>query len=107
MSSLLNICHWNVEGLSGGEKLSDHAFTELVKNNDIVCLSETHCGVNDIISKEGYNCFKLCRKITKRINRYFGGIAVLYKEHLKEGMKFLTHKNDDCMDKTLKNLFWY
>ena len=26
---------------------------------------------------------------------YFGGIAILYKSDLKEGIKFLPHKNDD------------
>ena len=47
------------------------------------------------VCQDRVDCFKLCRKVTKKINRYFGGIAVLYKKELKEGIKFLTHKNDD------------
>ena len=34
-------------------------------------------------------------KIKNQINRFFGGIAILYKNELKNGIKFLTHKNYD------------
>ena len=63
--------------------------------HDIICLSEIHCSNEDNISINGYNCFKLCRPVTQKINRHFGGIVIYYKTHLKNGIKFLEHTNDD------------
>ena len=87
----LNICHWNIRGMN---EENERALLDLTKKNDIVCLSETHCGQEDDISFENFQCFKLCRKKSKN-NRYFGGIAILFRTELKEGIKILPHKNDD------------
>jgi exonuclease III len=109
VKKLLKMCHWNVEGLkvnNESNKLQDKEFIDQVKMNDIICLSETHCGEKDVIDIDGYHCFKLCRKVTKKINRYFGGIAVLYKKELKEGIQFLTHKNDDYVWKKLSKSYF-
>ena len=97
VSTLLTISHWNVEGLirNGESKLKDRAFVEHIVQNDIICLSETHCDEEDVIDLHGFNCFKLCRKANQKNKRHFGGIAILYKQSLKEGIKFLSHKNDD------------
>ena len=95
----LNICHWNIGGLNVKNdslcKLNSDALKQLVNKHDIICLSETHCGEEQNLAFNGYNCFKLCRKLNTKINRFFGGIAILYKNELKNGIKFLTHKNDD------------
>lgn len=95
----LNICHWNIQGLklnnSDKSKVNETGLTDLVRENDIICLCETHCGQEEDLSYNGYSCFKLCRKRNKKINRYFGGIAIIYKNTIKEGIKFLTHSNDD------------
>ena len=100
----LNITH-DVMGLNTN-KTSDDIFIKHIRNNDIICLSETHYGTDDDISFDGYSCFKLCRKKNKNVNRYFGGIAILYKTHLKEGIKFLSHKNDDYVWVKLSKTFF-
>ena len=33
--------------------------------------------------------------MNKKIKRYFGGIAILYKSELRKSLKFLEHKNED------------
>ena len=76
-------------------KLQDESFLKDIVHHDIICLSETHCSYEDDMQIEGFSCFKLCRAVTKKINRYFGGIAVYYRKELKQGIKFLEHKNDD------------
>ena len=76
-------------------KLQDREFLKNICENDIICLSEIHTGFEEDINIEGYHCFKLCRPQNKKIKRFFGGIAIYYKISLKEGIKFLEHKNDD------------
>ena len=76
-------------------KLKDCTFLNDICGHDIIFLSEIHCSNDDDISIDGYECFKLCRSITSKINRYFGGIAIYYRKELKKGIKFLEHKNDD------------
>ena len=94
----IKIAHWNMEGmrLSGSyPKTEDPKFLEIVKQHDIICLTETHCGEEQKITIHGYRCFQICRAKSKKSKRYHGGIAVLYKESLKPGLKFLQHKNND------------
>jgi exonuclease III len=94
----LKIAYWNVEGLklsSSDPKTEDPRFVSEIKKHDIICLAETHCSEEQYINVDGYRCFKICRSKAKRVNRYFGGIAILYKESLQAGVKFLEHKNND------------
>ena len=83
------------KGSKSEYKLQDHDFLDVLNGNDIILLSEVHCSSEDDISLPGYECFKLCRPVTSKINRYFGGIAIYYHKELKGGLKFLEHKNDD------------
>jgi hypothetical protein len=98
-----------VEGIkcnSNNPKIRDKDFLDEVCKNDIICLSEIHCGYDDDINIDGYKCFKLCRSVTKRINRHFGGIAIYYKEELKDGIKFMEHKNGDYVWIKLSKYFF-
>ena len=81
MKQLLNISHWNVAGLND-TKIDDVNLLNFVQCNDIACVSETHCGEVEDISINNYECFKLSRKQNRRINRFFGGIAIYYKSQL-------------------------
>ena len=105
----LKIAHWNVGGMrlsSSDPKIEDHRFIEIIKKHDIICLTETHCGDEDKIVVQGYKCFQLCRSKTKKSNRHHGGIAILFKECIATGLKFLNHKNNDYIwVKLCKNFF--
>lgn len=104
----LKVGHWNVAGIKDKEKFNNVAFVNYVKAHDIVCLSETHCGIEEDLEIKDYYCFKLCRKETKKLNRFFGGITIYCKREIKNGIKFLKHQNDDYvwlnLDKDYLNL---
>ena len=97
-NSCLEILHWNCSGLnvhSDQSMLYDDDLISLVINHDIVLLSETHCRADDKVDIKGYNCFQSNRNVTKANNRNYGGIAILYKQELKKGIKFLENKSVD------------
>ena len=49
-------------------------------------------GYKDSVSIEGFLYFLVCRPISRN-NRYFGGIAILYKSCIKNGIKNLHIRN--------------
>ena len=49
-------------------------------------------GYTDSVSIEGYHYFQVGRPISRN-NRYFGGIAILYKSSIKDGLKILPIRN--------------
>ena len=77
-----------------GMKVNDAVFVRDMTKNDIICLSEIDCSNDQDICIQGYNCFKLCRPITNKINRFLVFIAIYYGKEMIEGIKFLEHKND-------------
>ena len=94
----LKIGYWNIKGLKASDaslKTDDECVFSKIKAHDIICLSEVHCGVDDLPSISGYNSFKLCRGLNKKINRYFGGLVIYYKSELREGIKFIANKTSD------------
>jgi exonuclease III len=109
--SILSILHWNCNGLnlqSDKCKLDNHDFYQSITDHDLVLLSETHCHATDSITVKGYGCFQLNRSACKGNNRSYGGLAVLYRNSLRRGIKFLDHKNVDYVwIKFLKEWFGF
>ena len=88
----LKLSHWNVHGFYGKDdtnKDDEGEIVKFVKRNDIVFLSETHCSKDYMIDYEGYICHLYSRDVTCKINRYFGGLAILYKQELQNGLTIL------------------
>lgn len=83
----LDICFLNVGGLKSKnfDKTKDDIFLKSISAHDIVLLAETHLGYTDSISIKGYHCFQVCRPISRN-NRYFGGLAILTKVGIKNGV---------------------
>ena len=73
----------------------DTNFLYEILNKDIICLTETHCDLENSISVSGFKAVHLIRPKSKKCNKRSGGISVLVKEKLKSGIKFLEHKNDN------------
>lgn len=90
----LDICFLNVGGLKSKnhDKTKDDIFLKSISAHDIILLAETHMGYNDSVSIEGYHYFQVCRPVSRN-NRYFGGIAILSKISIKNGVKILPIKN--------------
>ncbi len=92
----LRIGYWNIHNVfnDGIAKTEDENVLNTINRHDIFCLSEIHCAESDVPNVEGYGCFKICRGVSKRINRYFGGIAVYYKKSIRKGIKFIKCETD-------------
>jgi hypothetical protein len=96
----ISMCMWNVNGMFNKslnyQKMNDDLFINEVKNHDIIALVETQTGPDDHIILEGfYPAIKADRPKPKGAPRHFGGIAVLVKQELRKGIKFLEHRTQD------------
>ena len=74
------------------DKTIDDIFLKSIAAHDIILLAETHMGYSDSVLIEGYHYFQVCRPISRN-NRYFGGIEILYKSSIKDGVKILPIRN--------------
>ena len=99
---------WNINGYKckGLNKYSDPDFIKEITSKDIICLLETHCPFDKSISVNGYKTVILIRPRNKKTKKYSGGITILVKDSLKQGVKFLEHKTNDYMWLKLNKLFF-
>ena len=94
----IKMCIWNLGGLKSklNDKTVDPLFLNEIKEYDLVFLAETHIGDNANIQKLGpFDCHFICRKVSKRNNRHFGGLAILRKPEIKNQVKILKNSNPD------------
>lgn len=103
----LKMCFWNIGGLKSKtyNKTLDPLFINKISEHDIILLAETHVGYSDLICVPGYNYFPICRNISNN-RRYFGGLAILYKKSLKQGIKILPIKDTNFHWFVLKRDFF-
>jgi exonuclease III len=101
--SLLSFGAWNIDSLHSrlaGTRHSKFDFPQvrdLLKDLDIFCLSETHCGTTDNIELEDFHIVQTVRPKSKRSTRHFGGIAVGVKLSILKGITFLKSTNSEFM----------
>ena len=108
IQKLIKFGYWNIEGLNISStlpKLDDPRLLNKIKEHDIFCIAETHCDERQNINIQGYKCVQVCRPKSKKINRCFGGIAVLYKENLQEGIRIIETRKDYLWLKLSKSYF--
>ena len=88
-------------------KLEDPQFLDILTTHDILCLQETHCGQNDLLSSH-INLFHPvphCRKISNN-NRYFGGMLLLIRKTIRKGVRVTSTENPDILGiRLLKDFF--
>ena len=68
------------------DKTNDDIFMKSISAHDIVLLAETHLGYNDNVQIDGFHYFPICRPMSRN-NRHFGGLAILSKIDIKNGVK--------------------
>ena len=87
----LSIGYWNVNGLFRKNenycKMSDPLFLKQIDKLDIIALSETHCGDDDIVTLDGYNVEMSIRPKLSKARKHSGGLAILIKANLQPGIK--------------------
>ena len=106
-SSFISICSWNVGGIisKSYNKLNDSNFIKELSSYDIVFLSETHTGFDTRIDIEGFQHVQICRPISTN-NRYYGGLALLIRKTLRNGIKILKNSSSEFQwVKLLKDYF--
>lgn len=84
IGSNLAISSWNIQGL--GDKCRDDFFLSFMKY-DINILLETWKGTDHNYNLKDYKIFQKCRKKKKRSKRFSGGIVILYKSTIHDGIK--------------------
>ena len=105
----VKMCFINVGGLINKttNRLEDKFFMNTINKYDIVFLAETHVGYN--FEPPPFNHFHvhlLCRPVTKKINRHFGGLAILTQTSLKPHVKILNSTSSDFQWIKLEKTFF-
>jgi exonuclease III len=102
----LSILSWNVHGLSK-EKQQSADFVNTIANSDICFLYESWTNSNSNILLNGYNSHNFYRKFKNRkARRNSGGIILLYKDHLKDGIKIVKNHHDTIIWIKLDHIFF-
>ena len=103
----LNICSWNVGGMktNNQDKTMEKDFLEQVKNYDIVLLTETHVGYNNILNIDNFHYFPVCRQKSSN-KRYFGGLGIFIKTNIRKGVTILQNSSTEFQWIKLKKDFF-
>lgn len=103
----LNICSWNIQGImsKSKNKLIDQDFLDVIKCHDIACLVETHANNSVDLNVEDYHVFQVNRPKHMNAFRNYGGIAILIRQSLKQGLKVIKTTSDMIWVK-LDREFW-
>ena len=104
----LSIGVWNVNGLVSKDfdKLNDVSCLNCIKNLDIVGLVETHTTSSFISPLVDYKIFHTHRVQNNRAKRKFGGISVLIRKSLSDGVEPLPVTNSSIVWFKLKSKFF-
>jgi exonuclease III len=94
-TDFLSIATWNINGLY--EKTSDKLFINELSKHDVIFLTETHLNNEDQISIQGYYDLHRNHHHSKNNGKIDGGIAMLCKEHLKDGIEIVNDQNPDYL----------
>ena len=73
-------------------KLKYTSFLTELLHHDIIFLSETHTGYDTSISLDGFQHFPIRSPISSN-NRYYGGLALLIRNTVRNGTKILKKKH--------------
>jgi len=86
----LRLSCWNVNGIfkksCDYSKLDDKDLIDSVRNYDIFGIVETHTGPEDEIYMQNYYSHQVNRPKAEKACRYSGGLAVLIKNNIKNGV---------------------
>ena len=92
----IKMCTWNVQSLSE-KKLSEECIENLVRDCDIIMLTETWLDVNRNVDIKGFT-FKNYPRLQKhkKAHRNSGGIGIYIKKHIEAGVEYI-YSYDDCI----------
>jgi len=93
----ISIASWNMQGTGNSimKKIDDPQFISEITKHHIIGLVETHTCHGNYIKINGYHTFQVNRP--KSGNACHGGIAILCKEELRQGLKFFNSPTPDIL----------
>lgn len=98
----LRISCWNIHGYKckGLNKFKDPSFKSNLIQQDIFCLQETHCDLEDALKLDEFpNPVHLIRSKVKskkrKTKKRYGGLSVYVRNTIRPGVKFLEHATND------------
>ena len=104
----LKISIWNINGYTCKvfNKFTDPDFIEKISQNDIFCLQETHCDLENCLNLPDFSRpVHLIRSKTKNGKRY-GGLSVYIRNKIRKGVNFLEHSTNDFIWIKLEKSFF-
>ena len=103
---------WNIDGVkykignTSYSKLDDEENINQFSQYDIICLAETHSSYKDKLDMNGYRTVKNVRPKSNTSNKFYGGLAVLAKQSICKGIKFLPITSTEFMWLKLDQAFF-
>jgi exonuclease III len=97
---IMRLTCWNVNVFKRSEnysKFQDEVFCKKLASHDIIGLTETHCGPEDVLSLPGYKTLSTSRAKANNVYKHSGGIAVLVKNDIYEGVDLHVKKGDHAL----------
>lgn len=106
----LKISVWNINGhiSKGYDKFTDEEFKQKLESQDIFCIQETHCDLEQCLEMEQFpNPVHLIRPKAKiqlkqkkdgkkeKTGKRFGGLSIYIRENIRKGVKFINNKTKD------------
>ena len=105
----LKISVWNVNGYKckGVNKFHQPDFIKNIVSQDIFCLQETHCDLENCLQLPDFpRPVHLIRAKSKHTGRRFGGLSVYIRDTIRPGVKFLNNRCNDYIWIKLDNSFF-
>ena len=90
---------WNIRGIQTirTRKLLDPAVQEITSNHDIIGFVESHTDIDSIISVEGFTTFHNPRPKNRHRGKMYGGVVVLVRNTLINGIKEIKPTTEGCL----------
>ena len=95
--TLLNVAVWNINGVKSKliNKFEDKSFINNIKCYDIIGLVETHLVESLPPPLKNYKIHHTYRTQNVKAKRNFGGISILIKKSVSNGVKIFESKNSN------------
>ena len=90
----IKLISWNINGLSQ-EKLNDDVLGSMLKEYDIILLSETWTSIDDTFDLQGFSYYNYPRLSKHQAaKRNSGGLGIFVRNSIQEGVEILNGNND-------------
>ena len=105
----VKISTWNINGYmsKGLNKFQDNSFINNLLKQDIFCLQETHCDLENCLNLSDFQRpVHLIRPRVKSSRKRHGGLSVYVHNSVRPGVQFLEHATNDFIWLKLNKSFF-